>query len=74
MEEQSSKPIEGLQYVDPQVDELLRHTIRTQLESLLKSKLTTDQRQQALQKSFVDAMTLVLSKTQIKHILLVIKQ
>ncbi|TMP71470.1 hypothetical protein CWB76_06340 [Pseudoalteromonas sp. S1609] len=71
MEEQSSKPIEGLQYVDPQVDELLRHTIRTQLESLLKSKLTTDQRQQALQKSFVDAMTLVLSKTQIKHILLV---
>ncbi|CAM4420673.1 hypothetical protein [Pseudoalteromonas ostreae] len=71
MEAQSSQPTASLQYADPQVDELLKHSIRTQLESLLKAKLTTGQRQLLLQKSFVDAMTLVLSNTQVEHLQLV---
>ncbi|WP_440055529.1 hypothetical protein ACSLBF_05140 [Pseudoalteromonas sp. T1lg65] len=54
-------------YADPRVDELLKHSIRTQLESLLKSKITTEQRIQLLQKSFVDAMSLVLSDTKVAH-------
>ncbi|MFK3862026.1 SAM-dependent methyltransferase [Pseudoalteromonas rhizosphaerae] len=71
MEAHSSQSIASLEYADPQVDELLKHSIRTQLESLLKAKLTTGQRQLLLQKSFVDAMTLVLSNTQVEHLQLV---
>ncbi|OHU89222.1 MULTISPECIES: hypothetical protein [Pseudoalteromonas] len=56
-----------LGYADPQVDDLLKHSIRTQLESLLKSKLTTSQRLQLLQKSFVEAITLVLNDTKVEH-------
>ncbi|NOU52354.1 hypothetical protein HG263_17675 [Pseudoalteromonas sp. JBTF-M23] len=56
-----------LDFADPHVDELLKHSIRTQLESLLKAKLTTAQRQQLLQKSFVDAMALVLSDSKVEH-------
>ncbi|MBB1396733.1 hypothetical protein [Pseudoalteromonas sp. SG44-8] len=71
MEAHSSQSIASLQYADPQVDELLKHSIRTQLESLLKAKLTTEQRQLLLQKSFVDAMTLVLSYAKVEHLQLV---
>ena len=71
MEAHSSQSIASLQYADPQVDELLKHSIRTQLESLLKAKLTTEQRQLLLQKSFVDAMALVLSCAKVEHIQLV---
>lgn len=59
MEAQSSQPTASLQYADPQVDKLLKYSIRTQLESLLKTKLTTSQRQLLLQKSFEDAMALI---------------
>lgn len=71
MDAHSSQSTASLQYADPQVDELLKHSIRTQLESLLKAKLTTGQRQLLLQKSFVDAITLVLSNTQVEHLQLV---
>ena len=57
----------SLEYAAPQIDDLLKHSIRTQLESLLKAKLTIGQQQLLLQKSFVDAMTLVLSNTQVVH-------
>jgi len=71
MKTYSSHPKACLEYAEPHIDELLKHSIRTQLESLLKSKLTTEQRQQVLQKSFVDTMTLVLSNTQVEHLQLV---
>ncbi|CAH9059199.1 hypothetical protein PSECIP111854_02358 [Pseudoalteromonas sp. CIP111854] len=67
MEKQQAEHGPVLDYAEPRVDELLKHSIRTQLESLLKAKLTTGQRQQVLQKSFTDAMTLVLSDTKIEH-------
>ncbi|MCG7534317.1 hypothetical protein [Pseudoalteromonas sp. OOF1S-7] len=54
-------------YADPQIDQLLKYSVRNQLESLLKAKLTTTQRQQALTQSFVDAMTLVLSTEPVQH-------
>lgn len=71
MEAHGSQSTASLQYADPQVDELLKHSIRAQLESLLKAKLTTEQRQLLLQKSFVDAMTLVLGCEKVEHIQLV---
>ncbi|CAM4020975.1 hypothetical protein [Pseudoalteromonas byunsanensis] len=57
----------ALGYAEPHIDELLKHSIRTQLESLLKSKVTTEQRVKLLQKSFVEAMTLALSDTKVAH-------
>ncbi|WP_105167634.1 hypothetical protein [Pseudoalteromonas sp. T1lg23B] len=67
MEKPQLEKASALGYADPHIDELLKHSIRTQLESLLKSKVTTEQRVQLLQKSFVEAMTLVLSDTQVTH-------
>ncbi|MBD1581576.1 hypothetical protein [Pseudoalteromonas sp. S16_S37] len=61
----------SLGYADPQIDELLKHSIRTQLESLLKSQVTVEQRQKLLQKSFVDAMALVLSGSKVEHKVLI---
>ena len=44
MKTYSSHPKACLEYAEPRIDELLKHSIHTQLESLLKSKLTTEQR------------------------------
>lgn len=57
-------------YADPIADQLIKHSLRTQLESMLQTKLTAAQRQKALQDSFVAAMTLVLSETKSQHKLL----
>lgn len=67
MEKHQMGNVSKTDYADPNIDQLLKHTVRNQLESLLKAKLSTAQRQQALTKSFVDAMTLILSTTQATH-------
>ena len=56
------------EYAEPHVEQLLKHSARTQLESLLQAKLSTSQRQKLLVDSFVNAMSLVLSQTQVTHI------
>jgi predicted SAM-dependent methyltransferase len=71
MEKQQAHSDVSLGYADPHIDELLKHSIRTQLESLLKSQVSVEQRQALLQKSFVDAMDLVLSDSKTEHQILV---
>lgn len=58
---------QSVDFAEPEVEQLLKYSTRTQLESLLTAKLSTAQRQQALIKSFVDAISLVLSKTEVAH-------
>ncbi|WP_440056927.1 hypothetical protein ACSLBF_18785 (plasmid) [Pseudoalteromonas sp. T1lg65] len=65
--QQENSPLPPVDYAQPEVEQLLQHSIRTQLESLLKSKITTDQRQQLLQKSFTDAISLVLTDSKVEH-------
>ncbi|QPB85529.1 hypothetical protein CWC22_021195 [Pseudoalteromonas rubra] len=67
MEKHQMRNVSVTDYADPKIDQLLKHTVRNQLESLLKAKLTTAQRQQALTQSFVDAMALIFSTTQTTH-------
>ncbi|AZZ95640.1 hypothetical protein [Pseudoalteromonas sp. R3] len=67
MEKHQMHNVSVTDYADPKIDQLLKHTVRNQLESLLKAKLTTAQRQQALTQSFVDAMALIFSTTQATH-------
>lgn len=61
----NGKPVSA--YADPSIDSLLKHSIRTQLESLLQSKISVEQRIELLQKSFVDAISLILSDTKVTH-------
>ncbi|MCO7188987.1 MULTISPECIES: hypothetical protein [unclassified Pseudoalteromonas] len=67
MEKHQTHNVLKADYADPKVDQLLKHTVRNQLESLLKAKLTTAQRQQALTQSFVNAMALTLGTTVATH-------
>ncbi|WP_434340136.1 hypothetical protein [Motilimonas cestriensis] len=67
MEAQHLQVTSGQPFAEPEVDALLKHSVRTQLESLLKQQLTVEQRVQQLQQSFVNAMTLVLSDTETQH-------
>ena len=67
MEANSSKPTASLEFAVPQINESLKHSIRTQLELFLKAKLTSEQRQLLLHKSFVDVMTLALTDTNVVH-------
>ncbi|MDO6525570.1 hypothetical protein Q4519_07725 [Motilimonas sp. 1_MG-2023] len=71
MEAQHLQVTSGLSFAEPEVDALLKHSVRTQLESLLTQKLTVEQRVQQLQQSFIDATTLVLSDTETQHQVLV---
>lgn len=61
----NGKPVSA--YADPNIDSLLKHSIRTQLETLLQAKVSVEQRIELLQKSFVDATCLVLSDTKVTH-------
>ena len=67
MEQQKESGAFAPGFIDPQVDDLLKHSIRTQLQSMLKAKLSVSQRQQLLQQSFVAAMSLVLSDAKVTH-------
>ncbi|UJX27912.1 hypothetical protein L3Q70_18465 (plasmid) [Pseudoalteromonas sp. CF6-2] len=58
-------------YANPEIDVLLKHSVRTQLESLLKTSISVEQRLVVLQQSFVEAMTLVLSEITAPHTQLV---
>ncbi|MFY8297655.1 hypothetical protein AAEU28_02445 [Pseudoalteromonas sp. SS15] len=65
LENTNTKPFSD--YTDPNIDSLLKHSIRTQLESLLQSKVSVGQRLELLQKSFVEAISLILSDTKVTH-------
>lgn len=65
LENTNTKPFSD--YTDPNIDSLLKHSIRTQLESLLQSKVSVEQRLELLQKSFVEAISLILSDTKVTH-------
>ncbi|WP_432451969.1 hypothetical protein ACRRS0_13065 [Agarivorans sp. QJM3NY_29] len=59
--------VRPLTFADPLADELLKYSLRTQLESLFKTEMTIQQRQHQLQQSFVEAITLVLADKSAKH-------
>ncbi|WP_339144976.1 hypothetical protein [Pseudoalteromonas galatheae] len=67
MEKQLFSDVTKLDFADPQIDDLLKYSIRTQLESMLKTQLTASERQAVLQKSFIDAIRLVLMDTKVEH-------
>lgn len=58
-------------FANPEIDTLLKHSVRTQLESLLKTSISVEQRLVVLQQSFVEAMTLALSEITAPHTQLV---
>lgn len=58
-------------YADPEVEGLLKQMLRTQLASLTKTTVTTTERQLTLQKTLVEAISLVLRDTKVEHSVLV---
>mgnify|MGYP000318000403 CR=1 FL=1 len=56
-----------LGYADPAVDNLLKHSLRTQLEALSNALVKNEQRQETLQQCFTDTISLVLSQSETSH-------
>ncbi|ATG78145.1 hypothetical protein P4S65_16450 [Pseudoalteromonas sp. B131b] len=68
MKKHSPQLIACLEYALPKINKLLKHSIRTRFEFLLKAKLTIRQQHLLLQNSFIDAMALALSNAQVEHL------
>lgn len=56
-----------LGFAEPVVDDLLKHSLREQLESLTKAKLSDWERRDLLQKSFTKAIEAVLLEEKVEH-------
>lgn len=56
-------------FAEPEMDELLKYSLRTQLEAMLQNQLSTAERQ--LKESFAAAVELVLKETKVEHLTLV---
>ncbi|EJL6793914.1 hypothetical protein R7E46_01860 [Vibrio sp. Vb2704] len=54
-------------FAEPEMDELLKYSLRTQLEAMLQNQLSTAERQQQLKESFAAAVELVLKETKVEH-------
>ncbi|EJG0483026.1 hypothetical protein C6S65_RS22010 [Vibrio alginolyticus] len=54
-------------FAEPEMDELLKYSLRTQLESMLQNQLSTAERQRQLKESFAAAVGLVLKETEVEH-------
>lgn len=52
---------------EPTIDDLLKHSIRTQLQSLTQTKLTRAEQRLKLQHSFTQAMEAVLTESAVSH-------
>ena len=58
-------------FAEPEMDELLKYSLRTQLEAMLQNQLSTAERQRQLKESFAAAVELVLKETKVEHLTLV---
>ncbi|MBT0010514.1 hypothetical protein [Vibrio alginolyticus] len=54
-------------FAEPEMDELLKYSFRTQLEAMLQNQLSTAERQRQLKESFAAAVELVLKETKVEH-------
>ncbi|MDW2261492.1 hypothetical protein R7070_01895 [Vibrio sp. 1557] len=54
-------------FAEPEMDELLKYSLRTQLEAMLPNQLSTAERQRQLKESFAAAVELVLKETKVEH-------
>ncbi|MCG6223560.1 hypothetical protein [Vibrio diabolicus] len=54
-------------FSEPEMDELLKYSLRTQLEAMLQNQLSTAERQRQLKESFAAAVELVLKETKVEH-------
>ncbi|MCR9599020.1 hypothetical protein NB461_09765 [Vibrio alginolyticus] len=54
-------------FAEPEMDELLKYSLQTQLEAMLQNQLSTAERQRQLKESFAAAVELVLKETKVEH-------
>lgn len=54
-------------FAEPEMDELLKYSLRTQLEAMLQTQLSTAERRRQLKESFAAAVELVLKETKVEH-------
>ena len=54
-------------FAEPEMDELLKYSLRTQLEAMLQNQLSTAERQRQLKESFAAAVELILKETKVEH-------
>ncbi|ALR94458.1 MULTISPECIES: hypothetical protein [Vibrio] len=54
-------------FAEPEMDELLKYSLRTQLEAMLQNQLSTAERRRQLKESFAAAVELVLKETKVEH-------
>ncbi|EGR0170907.1 hypothetical protein ACU6D0_001593 [Vibrio alginolyticus] len=54
-------------FAEPEMDELLKYSLRTKLEAMLQNQLSTAERQRQLKESFAAAVELVLKETKVEH-------
>ncbi|MEH0716763.1 hypothetical protein H4F24_04140 [Vibrio alginolyticus] len=54
-------------FAEPEMDELLKYSLLTQLEAMLQNQLSTAERRRQLKESFAAAVELVLKETKVEH-------
>ncbi|EOX4079359.1 hypothetical protein ACM65P_000380 [Vibrio alginolyticus] len=54
-------------FAEPEMDALLKYSLRTQLEAMLQNQLSTAERRRQLKESFAAAVELVLKETKVEH-------
>ncbi|MDW1503120.1 hypothetical protein R7D97_03015 [Vibrio sp. Vb5031] len=54
-------------FAEPEMDELLKYSLRIQLEAMLQNQLSTAERRRQLKESFAAAVELVLKETKVEH-------
>ena len=65
--EEVQQQTQQFDFAEPQMDELLKYSLRTQLEAMLQNQLSTAERQRQLKESFAAAVELVLKETKVEH-------
>ncbi|EEZ82131.1 hypothetical protein [Vibrio alginolyticus] len=65
--EEVQQQTQQFDFAEPQMDELLKYSLRTQLEAMLQNQLSTAERRRQLKESFAAAVELVLKETKVEH-------
>lgn len=65
--EEVQQQTQQFDFAEPQMDELLKYSLRTQLEAMLQNRLSTAERRRQLKESFAAAVELVLKETKVEH-------
>ncbi|EOX4917846.1 hypothetical protein [Vibrio alginolyticus] len=65
--EEVQQQTQQFDFAEPQMDELLKYSLRTQLEATLQNQLSTAERRRQLKESFAAAVELVLKETKVEH-------